>query len=157
MIKKYGCKSAGNKNTTYSIGEWIYGIQLTGKNLSVAGFKYLGQCGKYIICCSEYEFCKNNFNKQLRIMYEESVKERGVSLNFLIKEFTFKSRKDAYDKLARLNKPNEKRIKNYKRIIKHMHSKEETVIIIENILCKLTYCKECGKVYKIKLPEISVQ
>ena len=93
------------KTKRFKPGQWIYGIEIVDndfKNAKISGFIYMGECNNYIICCSQYSDCGEDFAKQMKLMYKESVREKSVCLNLLHKKYAFAKREDAYRKLCAL-------------------------------------------------------
>lgn len=86
-------------------GQLIYGIEVTEDyydEAEVTGYLFMAECGDYIICCSEYMSCEDDFKSQLEEMYQESIEDYGVSVNLLRKDLCFATANEANDYLIEL-------------------------------------------------------
>lgn len=89
----------------YKSGQLIYGIEVEEDyydEAEVSGYLFMAECGDYIICCSEYMGCEDDFESQLDEMYEESIENQGVDVYLLRKDLCFATENEANDYLDKL-------------------------------------------------------
>ena len=89
----------------FKVGQWIYAIEVEEDywdEAEVNGLLFMAECEDYIIACSEYAHCENNFTKQLREMCNESAEDYGVELYLLKKNLCFETQNQAENYLVEM-------------------------------------------------------
>lgn len=89
MLRQQNLKSA------YKVGDVIYCIEKYEDGFAYSGYRYLGECGEYIIGCTD-------FSKQLREMACENSNEMGGNVFIFHKENTYRTKEEANAAVDRL-------------------------------------------------------
>ena len=89
----------------YKLGQWIYGIEILDDGeipeSEVVSIMFMAECGEYILGVGKYLHCEN-FEEQLKEMYEESVEDGDVLISMLRKEYTYATEKEAQEALDKM-------------------------------------------------------
>lgn len=90
----------------FKVGQWIYAIDVVNEDYEpaeVSAYLFMAECKDYIICCSEYFHCTDDFDAQLEEMCEESAENCGsVDVAIIRKDLCFETQKQAEETLLKL-------------------------------------------------------
>lgn len=95
MLRQQNLKSA------YKVGDVIYCIEKYEDGFEYSGYRYLGECGEYIMVSPTFVDCAD-FSEQLREMACENSNEMGGDVFIFHKENAYRTKEEANAAVDRL-------------------------------------------------------